>query len=80
MYVGVMCDLNSEESREIITALNEISGLADQVRAHASAIWETAYMDHENLATVLATLKDRTEGAWRWATDKPQQHAMHSPH
>lgn len=75
-----MCDLNSEESRDIVEALREISTLAEQVGTHTSAIEKTAYMDHENLAALLTTLRDRAEAARVWVTDKPQQHAMHSGH
>ncbi|MCG5214739.1 hypothetical protein [Streptosporangium sp. KLBMP 9127] len=75
-----MCDLNSEESRDIVEALSEISALAGQLAAHTSAIEETAYMDHEGLAALLAGLRDRAEKAREWVADKPQQHAMHSGH
>jgi hypothetical protein len=75
-----MCDLNQDETRSIVATLTEIGGLAEQVRIHASSIGETAYMDHEGLANVLATLRDRADAARQWVVDKPQQHAGHTAH
>ncbi|WP_157530265.1 hypothetical protein [Microtetraspora niveoalba] len=71
-----MCDLNSEETRYIVGALGAIDSLAEQVRAHSSSIGETAYMDHEALAALLAGLRDQADTAQRWVEAKPQQHAM----
>jgi hypothetical protein len=72
-----MCDLNPTESRHIVATLNEISELAQKVGAHATSITETAYMDHEGLGEMLATLKERVATAHQWVTDKPLQHAGH---
>ncbi len=75
-----MCDLNPTESRHIVAALNEISGLAQQVGTHATSITETAYMDHEGLGELLAVLKDHAATAQQWVTQKPLQHAEHAGH
>ncbi len=71
-----MCDLNSAETRHIVGALGAIDSLAEKVRTHSSSINETAYMDHEVLADLLATLRDSADAAQRWVEAKPQQHAM----
>lgn len=73
-----MCDLNLTESQHIVAALNEISGLAQQVGTHATSITETDYMDHEGLGEVLAMLKDQVATAHQWVTEKPLQHAEHA--
>lgn len=70
-----MCDLNLTETQHIVAALNEISGLAQQVGTHATSITETDYMDHEGLGEVLAALKDRVASAHQWVTEKPLQHS-----
>ncbi|MGH3670442.1 MAG: hypothetical protein ACRDSH_07380 [Pseudonocardiaceae bacterium] len=70
-----MCDLNPTESRNIVAALNEISGLAQKVGTHATSITETAYMDHEGLSEVLAMLNERVTTTHQWVTAKPLQHA-----
>ncbi|MGH3840240.1 MAG: hypothetical protein ACRDS0_02155 [Pseudonocardiaceae bacterium] len=75
-----MCDLNPTDSRHIVAALNEISGLAQQVGAHATSITETAYMDHEGLGEVLAILKDHVATVHQWVTEKPLQHAAQAEH
>ncbi|NUR84948.1 MAG: hypothetical protein HOY71_12760 [Nonomuraea sp.] len=72
-----MCDLNPQESRDIVNALTELNALAEQVATHTAAIETTAYMDHENLAAALETLRDRAETARAWVAAKPQQHSMH---
>lgn len=69
-----MCDLNSTESRHIVAALNEISGLAQKVGTHATSIIETDYMDHEGLGEVLAMLSERATTTHQWVTEKPLQH------
>ena len=63
------------ESQHIVAALNEISGLAQQVGTHAISITETNYMDHEGLGEALAVLKDRVATAHQWVTEKPAQHS-----
>lgn len=70
-----MCDLNPAETRHIIAALNEISGLAQQVGTHATSITETDYMDHEGLGEVLAMLNERVATTYQWVTEKPLKHA-----
>jgi hypothetical protein len=70
-----MCDLNLTDSQHIVAALNEISGLAQQVGKHAISITETNYMDHEGLGEALAVLKDRVATAHQWVTEKPIQHS-----
>ena len=70
-----MCDLNPTESRHIVAALNEISGLAQQVGTHATSITETDYMDHEGLGEVLAMLNERVATTHQWVTARPLQHA-----
>jgi hypothetical protein len=81
VYIGLhvyrtgMCDLNLTESQHIVAALNEISGLAQQVGAHAISITETDYMDHEGLGEALAVLNDRVATAHQWVTEKPVQHS-----
>ncbi|MFI6325608.1 hypothetical protein ACIBG8_49405 [Nonomuraea sp. NPDC050556] len=69
-----MCDLNSEESRDVVEALNEISTLAGQLGTHSASIEQTAFMDHENLAALLTDLRDRTDRTLAWVIAKPQQH------
>lgn len=69
-----MCDLNPQESRDIISALTELNALAEQVATHSAAIEKTAYMDHENLAVALESLRDRAESARAWVVAKPMQH------
>jgi hypothetical protein len=75
LYRGGMCDLNPVESRNIVAALNEISGLAQKVGTHATSITETDYMDHEGLGEVLAMLNERVASAHQWVTAKPLEHA-----
>lgn len=75
VYRTGMCDLNLTESQHIVAALNEISGLAQQVGAHAISITETDYMDHEGLGEALAVLNDRVATAHQWVTEKPVQHS-----
>ena len=75
MYRTDMCDLNLTESQHIVAALNEISGLAQQVGTHAISITETNYMEHEGLGEALAVLKDRVATAHQWVTEKPAQHS-----
>ncbi len=70
-----MCDLNPTESRHLVAALNEISGLAQQVSTHATSITETDYMDHEGLGEVLARLSERVATTHQWVTAKPLEHA-----
>ncbi|MDR8408413.1 hypothetical protein [Nonomuraea sp. 3-1Str] len=75
-----MCDLNPRESRDVLESLSEIRALADQLAAHSTAIQETAYMDHANLATLLTALRDRADTAREWVEAKPRQHAGHQGH
>ncbi|MEU7893962.1 hypothetical protein AB0B45_13970 [Nonomuraea sp. NPDC049152] len=75
-----MCDLNPQESRDIIQALEELHTLTGQAMRHATSIEDTAYMDHEGLAAVLTSLRDRTQTTLHWVKDRPQQHATHAGH
>jgi hypothetical protein len=75
-----MCILNASESQTIIDAITEIGALAVEARSHATAIAETAYMDHEGLADVLARLEARAAAAQQWVADKPRQHTEHANH
>jgi hypothetical protein len=72
-----MCDLNAAETRDIIASLNEVTSLSGQVTTHIGDIEKTSYMDHENLAALLATLRDRAEAAREWVAAQPHQHAGH---
>jgi hypothetical protein len=75
-----MCDLNQQESRHILDTLSEINSLAGQVEGHRSSIEQTAYMDHENLAALLANLERQVTTAKAWVVAKPQEHAGHTGH
>ena len=70
-----MCDLNPQESRDVLDSLSEIRALSDQVAKHASAIEESAYMDHAGLAALLTELRDRVDATRVWVEAKPHQHA-----
>ncbi len=70
-----MCDLNPQEQAFISQTLAEIIDLSRQVGTDASAIAATAYMDHEHLAVLLATLSERAADASVWVAAKPHQHA-----
>lgn len=72
-----MCDLNPEETSDLLSSLREIDTLAEQVATHASSVEKTAFMDHEGLAAALAALRDRAESIREWVVAKPQQHSMH---
>jgi hypothetical protein len=72
-----MCDLNAQDKDSIVASLAEISTLTDRVNAHAASISESAYMDHDALAGVLAALRDRADAAQRWVANKPHEHAGH---
>jgi hypothetical protein len=72
-----MCDLNAAESGDIIASLNEVTSLSGKVTTYIDDIGKTSYMDHENLAALLADLRDRAEVAREWVAAKPHQHAGH---
>lgn len=76
-YGEAMCDLNAAETRDIIASLSEVTGLSGRVSTHIDDIGRTSYMDHENLAELLAMLRDRAEAAREWVAAKPHQHAGH---
>jgi hypothetical protein len=69
-----MCDLNPEESAFVISTLGEISALATQLDEHAASIGQSAYMDHDALAALLVTLRQRADSAATWVADKPHPH------
>ncbi|WP_157250293.1 hypothetical protein [Nonomuraea typhae] len=72
-----MCDLNTHETHDLLASLRELDSLAEQVATHASSVEKTAYMDHEGLAALLTTLRDRAESTRAWVTAKPAEHAAH---
>jgi hypothetical protein len=72
-----MCDLSQQESRDLSDTLSKINSLVGQVEAHRSSIEQTAYMDHENLAALLADLERQVGSARAWVVAKPQEHAGH---
>ncbi|MFI9550554.1 hypothetical protein [Nonomuraea endophytica] len=72
-----MCDLNPQETQHLLSALHEIDDLTAKVAAHAADVEKTAFMDHETLAALLTSLRDRADSAREWVTAKPAQHADH---
>jgi hypothetical protein len=72
-----MCDLNSQEKTDLLAALAEINTLAQRINEHATSIDETAYMDHEGLAALLADLRDKAGASQQWVANKPHEHAGH---
>jgi len=69
-----MCDLNTQETAHIVDAIGGISALTAHLNAHAAAITETAFMDHEVLAAQLHALSEQAATAAAWVADKPHQH------
>ncbi|MBV1854875.1 hypothetical protein [Catellatospora tritici] len=72
-----MCDLNEQETATVVDALTGIRALADRLGEHVNSITETNYMRHEELAVLLAELRDATESARAWVAAKPLAHAGH---
>ncbi len=70
-----MRELNSQEQAFISQTLAEIVDLAALIGTDASAISATAYMDHEHLAMLLATLSDRAAEASQWVAAMPHEHS-----
>jgi len=79
-YGSGMCDLDAQDTESIVAALAEINALTEQVNIHAASISATAYMDHDALAAVLATLRDKAAAAQQWVANKPHEHAGHAGH
>lgn len=75
-----MCDLTPQETHTLVEALADISALTDQTNMHARSITETAYMDHENLSALLASLRDKADTVRQRVAGKPHEHAGHMAH
>ncbi|WP_212830349.1 hypothetical protein [Catellatospora sp. TT07R-123] len=72
-----MCDLTEQETATVVDALTGIRALADRLGEHVNSITETNYMQHEELAALLAELRDAAESARVWVAAKPLAHAGH---
>jgi hypothetical protein len=70
-----MCDLTPQEQEFIAASVSEINALAAEITEQNASIAETAFMDHEALAALLFTLRDRAAAAADWVAAKPHQHA-----